>query len=197
MFVGRADTGRTKRVGSPAPDRREPFPSEERPRKPVLIGSVGRQVLQVDAQQVREFFLEFEQSGQLLDLLLHLGDLSVVALSCRLVDLALGNFLVAVALPKLALVALLAEAGQVGGVEPLTPQKCTEFSRFVAGVRFFKDAEFVGSGEASSGRFLDHLWIRELLALRRGCLRRLGVGLAIVVHVIENECVHGNEPSPP
>ena len=86
---------------------------------------------------------------------------TVVPLSGRLVGLALGNFVLEVALAQFALSALLTEFGQTGGVEPLAPQEYPQLAGFVAGVGFFEDAEFVGGGEASSGGFLDHLGIRN------------------------------------
>ena len=146
----------------------------------------------MDGCHLGEFFLEFEQAGELLDLLVHGKDFAGVALPVGFLLLALGHFLLAVLGAQSSLGALLAEVLEAGGVKPLASQKGTEFSQLGAGVGFFENAELVRSGKATPGRFVDHLGIRDATpALERGRREGRRFGLAVGVNLFDNQCVHG------
>jgi hypothetical protein len=81
--------------------------------------------------------LEFEQSGELLDFLLHLGHLAGLALSVGLLGLALGHGLLRVLGSELALGTLLAKVIEAGRVDPFAPEQLAEFTGSVAGIGFF------------------------------------------------------------
>ena len=145
------------------------------------------------SQQVGEFFLEIEQTSQLLDFLLHRLEFAGFSLPVGFFVFALGHDLLGALLVELSFGLLLAEAGNAGGIDSFSSEQRPEFTGLVAGVGKFENAQFFCGGKSSPCRFLDHLGIgNQMLALeRRGGGGRLVGCLSVLGDAFGNQSVHG------